>query len=103
MNIVIVTAFALLAGISIGVLFFAGLWWTVQKSVSSRQPGVLFAGSFLLRTALALSGFYFVGSGSFSRLAACLAGFIVGRMLVKGIFNQEQLTIKVQPLNGGTR
>jgi F1F0 ATPase subunit 2 len=103
MNIVILTALALLAGISIAIVFFAGLWWTVRKATSSRQPGILFAGSFMLRTALALSGFYLVGSGSFSRLTACLAGFIVGRMLVKGIFNQEHLAIEVQPLNGGTR
>lgn len=93
-------AFALLAGVLLGSMFFAGLWWTVQKAVSSKQPGILFAGSFMGRTILALGGFYFVGGGNWSRLVACLVGFVLGRMLVKRLFDRKQLTLEAQPLNG---
>jgi F1F0 ATPase subunit 2 len=74
---------ALLAGVSIGVIFFGGLWWTVQKAMSSRLPGLLFAGSFLLRTALTLAVFYLTGRGAWQRLPMCLLGFMLGRILVK--------------------
>ena len=31
---------ALLAGAVLGTIFFAGLWWTIQRGVSSKQPAV---------------------------------------------------------------
>ena len=42
----------------LGALFFGGLWWTVRKGVSSTQPALWFFGSLLLRTSIALAGFY---------------------------------------------
>jgi F1F0 ATPase subunit 2 len=99
----ILFAFALLAGLCIGMMFFTGLWWTVQSAATSRQPGILFAGSLLLRTALAVGGFYLVGKGSWLRLVLCLVGFIVGRTIVKRFVLQDRLTIEAQPQNGEAR
>jgi F1F0 ATPase subunit 2 len=73
---------ALVTGISLGAMFFGGLWWTVQKAVSSKQPALWFLGSLLLRTTLALAGFYLVGRGNWMRLPICLAGFIAARLMV---------------------
>ena len=58
---------ALVTGISLGAMFFGGLWWTVQKGVSSKQPALWFLGSLLLRTWLTLDGFYFVAPPYCSR------------------------------------
>ena len=38
---------ALVTGISLGAIFFGGLWWTVQKGVPSKQPALWFLGSLL--------------------------------------------------------
>jgi F1F0 ATPase subunit 2 len=73
---------ALVTGISLGAIFFGGLWWTVQKGVSSKQPALWFLGSLLLRTCLALAGFYFVARGRWERLLPCLVGFIAARLMV---------------------
>jgi F1F0 ATPase subunit 2 len=73
---------SLLAGVLLGTLFFGGLWWTVQRGVRSKTPAILFAGSLLLRTATALTGFYFVSHGNWRRLLACLFGFFVARVLI---------------------
>jgi F1F0 ATPase subunit 2 len=73
---------ALLAGSLLGAAFFAGLWWTIRRGLSSRRPGLLFVGSLLLRTAAAVAGFYFVSRGDPRRLLACLAGFFLARLLV---------------------
>lgn len=70
------------AGLGLGVLFFGGLWWTVQKAVSSQMPALWFAGSALIRTGVALAGLYFLSAGDWRRLAACLVGFIAARSAV---------------------
>jgi F1F0 ATPase subunit 2 len=73
---------ALAAGVSLGVMFFGGLWWTVRKSVSHERPALWFLGSLLLRTSTILAGFYFVSGGHWERLLACLLGFVIARLFV---------------------
>lgn len=72
---------ALLTGVFLGATFFGGLWWTIRKGVSSKSPALWFLGSILLRTAIAVSGFYLVGRGDWRRLSGCLLGFILARTL----------------------
>jgi F1F0 ATPase subunit 2 len=75
-------AFALIAGIMLGAIFFGGLWWTVRKGVSAKHPAFWFFGSMLLRTCIVLLGFYFILGDSWQRLLAGLLGFIVARIVV---------------------
>ncbi len=75
-------ALALTSGLLLGVIFFGGLWWTVQRGVSSTHPALWFFGSLLLRMSIALPGFYFVGGGQWQRLLSCLLGFVVARLVV---------------------
>ena len=82
MNNVNALSVSLLIGVLLGVCFFGGLWWTVQKGLTSSRPALWFLGSTLLRTALALAGFYFVGRDDWRRLLVCLLGFLIGRLLV---------------------
>jgi F1F0 ATPase subunit 2 len=81
-------ALALLAGALLGVFFFGGLWWTVQKGVTSKNPALWFLGSLLLRTSLILAGFYLAAQGHWSRLVACLLGFLIARFIVVKRFTQ---------------
>ena len=75
-------ALAAMAGLVLGAFFFVGLWWTVRKGVSSRQPALWFLGSFLLRTSIVVAGFYVVSGRHGGRLLACVLGFLVARILV---------------------
>jgi F1F0 ATPase subunit 2 len=72
---------ALLAGVFLGATFFGGLWWTIRRGVGSKVPALWFLGSILLRTAIAVAGFYVVARGDWHRLLACLLGFLVARVL----------------------
>ncbi len=47
-----------LAGLLLGATFFGGLWWTVRKGLTAKQPALWFLGSTLLRMGIALVGFY---------------------------------------------
>jgi F1F0 ATPase subunit 2 len=82
MNEFLILALALVAGLLLGAIFFAGLWWTVRKGVLSKHPALWFLGSMLLRMSIVLLGFCFVGRGDWQRLVVCLLGFIIARYIV---------------------
>lgn len=82
MNEILNLISALIAGFLLGAIFFGGLWWTVQKGLSSRRPALWFLGSLLLRTFIAISGFYFASGGNWENLLICLFGFFVMRRVV---------------------
>jgi F1F0 ATPase subunit 2 len=82
MNETVSLMLATAAGISLGAMFFGGLWWTIRKSFSSHQPALWFLCSLLLRTWLVVAGFYFVTRGRWDRLLVCLLGFIAARLIV---------------------
>ena len=66
----------------LGVMFFAGLWWTVRRGVSCKQPALWFLASSLLRTSSALGGFYLASERDWQRLLVCVLGFVMARPLV---------------------
>jgi F1F0 ATPase subunit 2 len=81
-NETLILVLALATGVLLGTIFFGGLWWTVQKGVSSKRPALWFFGSLLLRTSIALVGFYFIARGHWERLLVCLLGFVMARLIV---------------------
>ena len=78
----IAIALSLAAGLGLGLAYFGGLWLTVRRVATTRRPVLLFAGSFVLRTALVVAGMYLVMNGSWQRMLACLAGFIIVRQVM---------------------
>jgi len=82
MNEIFTMVPALVAGMLLGAVFFGGLWWTVQKGVSSTQPALWFFGSLLLRTTITLAGFSVISNGHWEKLLVCLLGFTIARPMV---------------------
>ncbi|MBI1223336.1 MAG: ATP synthase subunit I [Bacteroidetes bacterium] len=70
-------------GFVLGAVFFGGLWLTVKKGLHSGMPGLVFILSFLLRTGVTLTGFYFAAAGNWKYMLACLAGFILARIIIR--------------------
>jgi F1F0 ATPase subunit 2 len=89
--------FALAVGLVLGAIFFAGLWWTVQKFSASPSVALWFLGSMLLRMGLVLVGFYFLLGDSWQKMCAGLCGFIVARFIVMRIV--DRVTRKSHPVN----
>jgi F1F0 ATPase subunit 2 len=73
---------ALAAGLVLGAVYFGGLWWTVLRGIGSRHAALWFFVSLLLRTAVAMLGFYLIARGSWERLVVSVAGFVVARFIV---------------------
>ena len=88
---------AFFAGALLGAFFFGGLWWTVQKGITSSRPELWFLGSLLLRTVVILAGFYVVAQGHWSRLVASILGFLVARIIVVNWLSGPSPKAKEQP------
>jgi F1F0 ATPase subunit 2 len=71
----LILTMAVMAGFLLGAMFFGGLWWTVQSTISSQRTALWLLGSLLLQTSIALAGFLFVSGGHWQRSLACLLGF----------------------------
>jgi len=73
--------FSFSAGILIGLFYFGGLWWTVHRLSIRHKPTRWVTGSFLIRAALSLLGFYFAADGQWKGMLFCLFGFVLVRMV----------------------
>lgn len=102
MNEVINLLPALIAGIILGILFFGGLWFTVRFGLSSNKGSLIFIGSFIIRMAIILLGFYYVGADDWQKMLMCLGGFLFARIVITRIMKkdmQEKNTIIKDPSN----
>ncbi|MET4081950.1 F1F0 ATPase subunit 2 [Pedobacter sp. UYP30] len=85
---------ALVSGLILGIIFFGGLWLTVKKSLGTAYAALWFLASSVIRTAIVLTGFYFIAQGSLPRILISVAGFVAARFLVLRFtkqFEQKQL------------
>jgi F1F0 ATPase subunit 2 len=79
---------SLLEGFGLGLIYFAGLWWTVQRLTTASQPYLWIGSSFVLRLCLCGLGFYWImiqQQGSEEQvfsLAMAVTGFLIVRLLV---------------------
>ncbi|MDB2415338.1 ATP synthase subunit I [Rickettsiales bacterium] len=70
------------SGLVLGTIFYAGLWWTVKKGLTSNYAPLWFTASLWSRLAIAIVGFYVIGQGDWKRFFVCLVGFIIARIAV---------------------
>jgi F1F0 ATPase subunit 2 len=73
---------ALVLGGILGAVYFLSLWRTVRRLPVSDHPARLMIVGFLLRMALALTGFYLIMAGDWRRAAAAAVGFLAARYAV---------------------
>lgn len=71
--------FSLLIGVLLGAVFFGGLWWTVQRAMSSERVALWIFGSLFLRTVIVLAGFYLACGDDWQRWLAAVLGFGLAR------------------------
>jgi F1F0 ATPase subunit 2 len=83
MNDLSVNILSLAAGAFFGIFYFQGLWLTIKKLPSARQPVLLTMGSFLGRTVLCVLGFYLVVKmGNLEGLMISIIGFAASKFTI---------------------
>lgn len=70
------------AGLALGVFFYGGLWWTLQRLAHSRHPASLALLSFVLRLSLSCVGLALLMQDQLWRLFAAFAGFLCVRVFM---------------------
>jgi F1F0 ATPase subunit 2 len=90
MNDLVSLMIALVAGMALGAVAFGGLWWTVRRLPTAKSPALLTVGSLVARLGISILGFYLIGAGSWERLLASLAGYILVRQV---LIRRAQLSI----------
>ena len=75
---------AVLGGAALGLLYYAGLWFTLRRLPEQAHPALWVFGSFTLRLAVSMAGFYAIlGSDrNLTRLGLALLAFIMARVLL---------------------
>jgi F1F0 ATPase subunit 2 len=86
-----------IAGMALGLLYFGGLWLTIQRLPHTRYPIPLMLGSMIVRTAFTIGGFYYVMSQHWERAIACLIGFILMRMIFSSRLHPKHLPSPESP------
>lgn len=78
-------AIGFMGGVLLGIIFFGGLYWSVQMIGRVKYPGPLMAVSAIIRMSVLLLGIYFLGGHDIKRILAILTGVILVKFLV--VFN----------------
>jgi len=73
---------SLAAGMVLGLIYFYGLMYTVDKLSKSKNPGILVLVSYILRMAVLLAGLYYISGGRWERLTAAMVGFFIVRLIM---------------------
>jgi len=87
-------ALSALAGIILGILYFGGLWLTINKMRTMKSPGIFLTASFIMRTVVVIGGFYLISDGKLERLAVAMLAFFVTRFVFIRYFQPKEETGK---------
>ena len=91
---------ALMAGLALGGWYFGGLWVTVRRLPTAAAPALLALGSFWLRLAVSVMGFYVVMGGQWERLLVCFIGFLGMRSLLMRRWRPEPQSVATAGARG---
>lgn len=75
-------------GVILGIIFFGGLYWTIQKLTEVRQPGFLMIVSLIFRMAVLVSVLYYVSRSGYKGILYALLGMLFVRIVM--IFKIEE-------------
>ena len=82
MEIIAAVMGSLVAGAVMGYLFFWGLWKTVERMEVVDHPYAWLLGSFVVRMAVVIAGFYLLLQVQWQLIAVALLGFLAARFAV---------------------
>jgi len=84
----------LCAALALGVFFYAGLRFTVERLPQTRHPILLTLSSFWVRTIAIVAAFLFMSKEHWQYAVICLVGFTLGRAVVMKILAPVQAGTK---------
>lgn len=82
------------AGLVLGLLYFGGLWLTLRRLATSKQPAFLVLGSYLGRLTICLAGFVIVAMTTrLLGILLCTVAFIAVRIVMVRRWGKPELAL----------
>jgi len=91
--------YAFIVGIILGIVFFGGLQWTIDRLMKVRYPTALVLVSMVIRMAILLLGFYLLKDGSYYNIPLALLGVVLVRVVMVSVAKKE--TVKANRNDDG--
>lgn len=86
---------AFVGGIFLGIFFFGGLYFTIEKMQKIKHPALFMVLSLLIRMAILLLGFYLLMNSQYQNLLAALVGVLISRfILIRKLGNTKEIPKK---------
>lgn len=79
---ILIYIISFIVGLILGFFYFGSLWFTLLYLSKTQSPALVVVGSFFIRTAITLFGFYLIMGGHWERLLIALGGFILTRIFL---------------------
>ncbi len=73
---------AFLTGVLLGVVFFGGLYFSVNRMVDMKHPAVFMIASLIIRMLIVVLGLYLIRGDNFYNIPLALLGIILARTLL---------------------
>jgi F1F0 ATPase subunit 2 len=80
-----------IGGILLGIIFFGGLYWSVNQLSKVRYPAVLMIVSILVRMGILLLGVYLLADNSIKNVLAVVVGIILVKVIM--IFKVQKKSV----------
>ena len=82
MSWVILVVLGCVAGLTLGLLFFGGLWWTTQRLATSSRPALVVSVSLLVRTGVLALALVVLARADVSLLVGAAVGLVIARIVL---------------------
>lgn len=73
---------AVFIGIIVGVIYFGGLYLSVQKITEVKHPSLLMVLSFVVRMAVLVVAFFYLSKGGYKNILFALLGVMAVRLVM---------------------
>jgi len=78
-----------LSGLVLGLLFYGGLWLTIQLCLKKTNAALWIFASMIARTIIVVAGFYFLSDGNIYKIITIFLGFLTTRLVVKNLIQRS--------------
>jgi F1F0 ATPase subunit 2 len=81
---------SLVVGVALGGIYFGGLWWTVNRLMTAKNPAPIVLLSMGVRCAITIAGLYYLSDGRWLRIVVAMVGFIGVRIVLRRALGPER-------------
>lgn len=74
--------FGFIGGIFLGIIFFGGLYWSVNKLTKVKRPAFLMIISALVRMSILIGGIYFIAGDDIKKILSILGGVVLVKIIM---------------------